>query len=389
MIKIILFLFLFTNSFLYAEIEEYCKKDIKETPIYIKCLVKGLDKNTSVKNMNFLAGVYVQNKRYKDAEDLFLKAVKKGSVEALYQIGSLNSGFIKNDKRAIKYYLKAAKKGDMRSAHNLGVKYHNMWELDEAIYWYEIASKSGDNNSTLGLAQLYKEDRKFKKAIAIYTKLGESGDSRGYHNLGLMYIMEKKLKDLKKAESYLMKCYKLNDGKCTKDIGNLYRDKKEYEIALKWYKKAIDLNYNAQLAIGLLYEDYLKDVNKAIEWYIKGYAIKDKGATYNLAYLYKNTLKDNDKAIEWYKKLHKLGDSAGSYSLGLLYKEVLKDYIKAEKWYKTSHNLGFPTATYNLGYLYEDSFKDNKKAIIWYKKALDLGVYQAKRDLKRLGVTNE
>ena len=311
-----------------------------------------------LKDKNSIAGVclgryYLKLKMYSFSEKAYEKAEKLGNIQALYELGSLNSAYLKDKKAAMHYYRKAALKGDVKSVHNIAVLNDKNFKFEEAKKWYELSCKAGDNNSCLGLAHVYRKEKNYKKAIAIFTSLGERGDARGYNDAGLIYV----------------------------------REFKDFDKAVASYKKGLALgNGESAAGIAIAYKRIRKDYDKTIEWFNKSYKMKSKDGTYAFANFYKETLKDYDNAIKWYINTYNMGSYKGSFALASLYRNIFKDYKKAIFWYKRTIELGNIGAMHNLGYIYHYDLKDKQKAIYWYKKAFSKGIKQSELQLKKLGV---
>jgi len=145
-----------------------------------------------------------------------------------------------------------------------------------------------------------------------------------------------------------------------------------YPEARQWSKDA-DTNGESAYNIGVLYDDVIKDNDKAIEWYQKAYEMDDKGASgssaNNLGYIYAD-LKEYEKSKEWYKKGIIKNSPSANFGLGLLYK---KDY-----------KMGDMRGANSLGLLYQHDLDDNKNAEIWYKKAVEKNHKKAIGNLAKL-----
>ncbi|MGD9733909.1 MAG: tetratricopeptide repeat protein [Desulfamplus sp.] len=149
----------------------------------------------------------------------------------------------------------------------------------------------------------------------------------------------------------------------------------QYPQTKEWLKDA-DTNGESAYNIGLLYQKYINDNAKAIEWYTKAYSMDDKeaagSAANNLGYLYKNNLNDYKKAEEWYKKGIDKDDTSAPLGLGLMYKK-LHQYDNAIVYYKKAYEMGNFGGATSLGYLYDVILKNTEEGIKWYKKAAQGG----------------
>ncbi|MGP2658251.1 tetratricopeptide repeat protein, partial [Malaciobacter sp. WC5094] len=164
-------------------------------------------------------------------------------------------------------------------------------------------------------------------------------------------------------------------------------DKKSYKYFSKCYEMGLG---ECAGAIGQSYEEDYKDYEKAIEWYKKGFELGNKASVNRLGYLYWEKLKDYDEAINILKDGYKKLNCIFCLSfIGDIYATSLKNYEEALVWYKKAHKKGYVDSTYNIAYTYQHDLKDKEKAIQWYKKAVDLGDIGAKEKLKELGINYE
>jgi len=169
------------------------------------------------------------------------------------------------------------------------------------------------------------------------------------------------------------------------NLGVLYKDRKEYDSAIKEYQKALEIDPNYAYAyynLGIVYHD-LGEQNRALEAYQKSIELNPRNvdAHNNLGALYKE-LKRYDSAIREYRKALEIkqGNFKTHYNLGILYSEF-KEYDKAIESYRRALELNpdYIRAYNNLGVLHKEK-KEYGKAIQEYRKAIELnpksaGVY--------------
>ncbi|NKB75658.1 MAG: tetratricopeptide repeat protein [Gammaproteobacteria bacterium] len=94
------------------------------------------------------------------------------------------------------------------------------------------------------------------------------------------------------------------------------------------------------------------EIGESIKHFHKAAEKGHTGAMYNLGYLYDEELKDYDKAKHYYELAVDKGHTGAMYNLGCLYDEELKDYDKAKHYYELAVDKGHTSAMYSLGYLY-------------------------------------
>lgn len=134
----------------------------------------------------------------------------------------------------------------------------------------------------------------------------------------------------------------------------------DYAEAVKWYRKAFEINSDF-LADR---EDLRLDLQKKLgDCYYSGYGVQQ----------------DYSEAIKWYREAGERGDISARLRLGLCY-ERLEDYVEAIKWYRNvaeqvpGENRGdhifMQRAQEYLGNYYYDR-KSYKKAVKWYRKFVE------------------
>ena len=155
-------------------------------------------------------------------------------------------------------------------------------------------------------------------------------------------------------------CQRLTDSKlpsveqCDKetcsDIGRVYDIAQNYQQALKYYKKACELNDGFGCG-GLA------------TLYLQGQGVEQ----------------DFAEAFKFNKKACDLNSMGACYNIGVHYTEgqgVMQDFVNAKKYHEKACNKNFAWACNNLGALYIDGrgVKQNKStAKKYYGKACDLG----------------
>ena len=271
------------------------------------------------------------NYKLDEAFELFKKLAENGNGRAMYFLGEFYFepyGKTKKDyKKAKEWRIKGKEAGDVLAA--LNVAYYLPKDSDEA------------NRIFFGLY----ED---------VLKLAEDGDIFAQNELADMYLYghgieedeEEGVKWLKKsadaghwrAMSKLADCY--SDG-----VGVLQDELKAIDL----YKKVYELGSgNAANKIGIIYNNQ-NNLEKADDWFKKGFEKGDDWSGYNLAYWYYDGIRvpqDELKALELYKKVYELGGSASGKTaceIGGIYlgQEKLKE---AYMWYKRSLEYGVERA---------------------------------------------
>jgi len=177
-----------------------------------------------------------------------------------------------------------------------------------------------------------------------WIKRAKNQDINSMYNLGLLYYNKGNkdiaLKWYEKIVSIEPKCHQYYSY-----IGDIYLDKKEYNRSLKAYRKAIELDKKYSFKLKKIYDIYTKygksftkkrEYIQAIEWYKKAIEVypRDKYAYKELGELYVRN-KEYSKAIESYNNLLIIDPTNidSLKSLGDLYIES-KEYDKAIDTYQ-------------------------------------------------------
>jgi tetratricopeptide (TPR) repeat protein/NAD-dependent SIR2 family protein deacetylase len=183
-------------------------------------------------------------------------------------------------------------------------------------------------------------------------------------------------------------------------LGQLFYKIPRYDLALNYYKRALDINItNKDIQgqgkmfnnIGLIYQDRL-EFDKAILYYKRALKlfrkighVKDIAAAYSnlgFAYAYKDwqeSLRCSEKAIEYSRKgEYKFIEANATNNIGLMYKNK-KDYDRALTYYlkalefdkDTGDKLGESITLTNIGTIlrYKGDFAE---ALSYYKNALEM-----------------
>lgn len=168
-----------------------------------------------------------------------------------------------------------------------------------------------------------------------------------------------------------------------------------YEQAFSLFMKNHE-NATAQYYLGIMYENgrgTSKNYDNALKWYRKA---ADKGyakAQNNMGGMYyegRGVAKDYKTAYNWYKKAAEQGDETAQSNLGIMYfngQGVNKDYNEAASWFHKAAEQGEVRAQNNLGFMYEYGYgvdKDLKEALYWYQMAAQQGHPNAQKALYRL-----
>ncbi|RXJ94388.1 hypothetical protein CRV00_07400 [Malaciobacter molluscorum] len=405
-----------------------CKDLLNKKQEFLQCIKKEVSNNPSIKNLEFLAGVYVVRRDFSNAIKIYKQAIKKGSKKATYLLAGLYNEQTKQRDKAKKLFMsiKDYKDSTCQVGGILALK-----DDDDAFDFYEQQIKKANNKAYICQGLLHIKQRDYYDAKDSYEKLLSLGDKEAYYYLGNLYSAYL-LKKGRAIYNYTKAANELKDGNERKvismyNLGIEYSRNDRYDDAVYWLVQAIkakkiefpieykenyaflaltdlyrktdneknmikvlkkmqELRYiNGYIYLGIYYKKH-KDYKKAEQIFTecinKGYGDCAAG----LGIMYEENLKDYKKAKETYKIGVNLGSSAAMINFAVYYDVIEKNYDKSIILYKQAAKLGDATAAQNLAWLYEKELKDEEKAKIWFKKAYDLGDKSLEKKLKKLGV---
>ena len=140
----------------------------------------------STEAKRYRADMYMDTGSYKEALDLYVRALKEGCFESAYNAANMfeyGRGCEVNNELAFNLYLHAAENGVMMAQHNVGAYYYNAKYVEKDV----------------------------KKAFDWYLKAANQGSAMSQHNIGLMYY----------------------NGDMPQDL----------EVSLEWFKKSLENGY--------------------------------------------------------------------------------------------------------------------------------------------------
>ncbi|TSA52733.1 MAG: tetratricopeptide repeat protein [Planctomycetaceae bacterium] len=158
---------------------------------------------------------------------------------------------------------------------NLAVAYEKRKRYRNAAAEYRavLKIKSDDTDAMNGLANCYLRDKKYSSAIKLYEKIAKISPKNGsvYAGLGFAYGHTKKYKQATKNYEKAIKYGYHPTMKEMNIITEYYLKVKNYDSAIKTYKKMIKLDpKKAEIYSGLAHIYSLKgDTDKEIEYYKK------------------------------------------------------------------------------------------------------------------------
>ena len=207
-------------------------------------------------------------------------------------------------------------------------------------------------NQDLKLAKELVSKKEYEKAMEHFKKAADSGDITSIFAIGYMYY-------------------------------NGYGVSKDYNEAIKWYKKSYEKNKDNKGAISMIAKMYYKgegvtkDIAEALKWYKKNLEIdeNDTECMLIIAEIYCTTGEDKvrsvSEGIEWYKKATNKGNEEALLELANVYYTIGK-YSESLIWYKKAYEAGFEEVKDTIADIYKNGLgdveKDIKLAEEWHNK---------------------
>ncbi|QKF82331.1 tetratricopeptide repeat protein [Halarcobacter ebronensis] len=404
-----------------------CKELVNKKEEYLECVKEAVKNKPTIKNLEYLAGLYVVKREFQNAIKVYEEAIKKGSKKATYSLAGLYNEQTKQREKAKKLFMsiKEYKDSTCQIGGILALK-----DNDDAFDFYEDQIKKGNNKAYICQGLLHVKERNYYEAKDSYEKLLSLGDKEAYFYLGNLYSAYL-LKHGRAIDSYTKAAKELEDGNERKvlsmlNLGAEYASYNRYDDAVYWLVQALKakkiefpIEYKEVNPLESLVYLYRKTNNEEnmIKVLKKLQELGESGGYSDLAIYYKKhknykkaeeifrecinkgfgdcaaglgtmyyDLGDKDKTKESYMIGVSMGNSYSMRGLALYYKLMEKDYKKSIFWFKKATKLGDEIAARNLAWLYEKELKDEEKAKIWFKKAYDLGDKSLEKKLKKLGV---
>ena len=356
-----------------------CRDQAQTLTNYIGCLEKNAKDNPIVENINFLAGIYATYRMYDKAIKTYEINVAKGDKKATYYLAGIYNEALQQHEKALPYFEKIKEYRDATCQIG-GIK-----SIVKDESWFKFLN----------------EKRAKKRTFDFYDNEIKNGNIKAYGCEGLYY---NKFGEYKKAEKVFLEGLKKGDTQNLFYLANLY-DVYIYNAqkSIEYYEKSYEAgNDQAAHNLGVTYETY--DFKKAIKWYMLSaksgdlkslyqmgnvYRINGNGATalkiykkvgelgfwygYESVWVYYSKAKEFDKGIEYLTHCTQTGHKECARFIGRIYADHLKEYDKAIEWYAKGYTMGDERSAFNLGYMYDKVLNNNDKAIEWYKKASDWG----------------
>ncbi|KAK8840395.1 hypothetical protein M9Y10_030956 [Tritrichomonas musculus] len=349
-------------------------------------------------SFNYLGNIYKAGLdipiNYSKAIHYFELAANQNNPNALCNLGVMyleGLGVSKDYMKAKNYFELSANLNFSDGLCNLGHMYEDglcvRQDFTKARECYELASQQNNSKALLKLGYLYSRglgvQPNIQIAIKYYELSAQLDNIDAICNLGALYLTGDRIqRDFIKAKYYFELGASMNDSECINHLGEIYQNglgvSPNLEMAKHYYERSSNLGYSP--AINHLGEIYHieKNYNKALKYYEKAIQMNNSDSMVNLASLYFNgqgVKQDNNRTLYYLESAAKLNNHKALNNLGTFYLDgiiVEQNYLKAFNYFERSSKFNNVCAYLNLGFCYLNGFgvnKDYLKAKKYYEKA--------------------
>lgn len=281
-----------------------------------------------------------------------------------------------------------------RNLNNLGcilIKYKQDPNL--AVQYFEKSVDLAQNKATslANLADAYVKTERFDEARDAYEQVMELDPENGLVCHNYAYILRHHFHDYDAAIHYYQRAIEIEPKALISYQGlkglyslDLQEAKKGVEVLVKALKHFED-DESLTLEIANVYDFELDDYENAITYYKKVLEINPNNllALNALSYLNVEILKNYEEALEYYTKILEIDDQTPStyVNIGHLHFYHLSNFKEALEYYHRAHQLIKKRQTpvkyagelyFNLGALYENYLNDEHHAIQFYERAVSM-----------------
>lgn len=366
---------------------------------------KYLDKQQLREDKDWTCSTILCSTRNEKYESLNLEEVYKKSYEIFDDV------LLRRDKEYAKQVFDEAKlcadNGDAKCKNIIGLFYYLGIVVEQdykkAYEWYTLAYDKGYIKSLLNIATLYAYgygvDKDIEHSIELVYKIECSDPLLFNASLGRIHLINK---NYELAFKFIKKAVELGDlksefiyGECLFDGKYCHMNKK---AGVKHIRNAAKNGVgSANLAMARLYELGADEagIKQSDAQALKNYKIAarkgNKNAQFKLAKIYKDGLlgvnKNVKESFKWYLILAESGDTNAAFNVAYSYAEgigVENNYEEAVKWYNVAVNNGSAAAMNNLAVCYENGNgveKNLEIAFSLYYKSADSGDMVAANNL--------
>lgn len=308
---------------------------------------------------------------FKNKVDEYALLANQGDILSQKQLGLLLSKDNTTLNEGVAW-LEKASETDAEAMYLLGRLYlKKIQDKKKAFFWYQSAAQNEHVNAMVDVAAFYlfgyEVDRNIDEAVKWYKKAAKLNSPLAYHNLGYLCFQDSELHDT--AIDYFKKATELGYAESAYMLGIMflygYGTEKNPKESLDYFVSSFDLGkHHTCRALGDLYlqgafNDGKQNVDRAIEWYLRGVdkqvlpCIEVLGDCYYFGF---GVDIDYELAFDFYKTAAKKGSANAAFMLGTMYsngQSVKMNYREALKWMLVAKSKKHPKAAHFVEMLTE------------------------------------
>ena len=262
------------------------------------------------------------------------QAEKLGVKYATYHLGNCyyyEIGVKKDIDEALRLYRDAAENDIADAMVALGCHYYLNKDYEENVRWLRQAAELNHSVALDYLANCYCNNegvaRDEEKAFELFRRAVDLGNPKAMFNLAMRFYSKNGVKsDVGEMKRLLERAAKRGYIRAYRVLGDYERNEKNYEEALKWYRKGEEAgDAESVTQLGRCYENAWgapKDLNEAERLYRKAaeeMAMPDPDAMNRLGLCYYEKVFYRGEARRWFVKAAKQGHINGFLNLGAMY----------------------------------------------------------------------
>ena len=308
--------------------------------------------------------------------------IEKSSPESELPARSTSSdceeAYLNKDIDIAKKCLEPANAGDVRSIYYLGVHEEENNNIKDAESWLLKSAQQDDALSMAALVQIYIDTNQTEKYNLWVKRCADFPMKiRQVARCKLLYGLNQQQngKLLNKGILYLKDASEYGNGAAATALGIHYNSQKDYENALVWWERAVELDESESLSYLISLANKIGRKDLAMKW-LKIYA--DRGDPKS-ASLYAASFLENEDFINA-KKYALIGANGGDVnSMGLLGVILWKNdnnIKQAKVWLNRAAKDNDVNSINILGDIARLEDKNYFEALEWYKKSEKLGNLQ-------------
>lgn len=226
------------------------------------------------------------------------------------------------------YYENQVKIGSQKAINYLGLLYEKNNDIPKMIKCFKEGIEAGNTESMNRLGLYYFKIKDYPKMMKYYQMAIDLNCYAGLNNLGAYYSEVEN--NFEKATEYFLKSIEMGNPRAMNNLGNIYKEKKDFVNMKKYYDMAVKLNFTESIKNLMEHYKSIKNDKKYVEYGKKGMALGNSEIILDLGiyYLQKN---DVDKAIKHIKMSADKDNTRAMTQLAVYYDQI-NDFDNSNKY---------------------------------------------------------